>query len=167
MLLLLLFAVFALSTAQISGPCKADLSEILDELVQVANEIVQAQTDCSSPNASSTCVNDIDIIITSFGNLTVDLTQTAHDCFGASGNGTLCAQLIARVVADLEVTTGDAEKAVHDCVQPKSNACVLDLSDVSSDAAKAVMDMSSAIAICAGAQPSHEIQLAKKRLLRQ
>jgi hypothetical protein len=48
---------------------------------------------------------------------------------------------------------------VKDCTaNPKGDACVLDLQSVSSDAAKAVLDLSTAITFCATGQNVEQAQ---------
>ena len=166
MLFLLLVAscLVASSSAQsISPVCKQDLSSILNDIIQVAQEISAAQHDCSNPNATS-CVPDIDNIIATFGNLTIQITDVVKDCFGGSGNSTLCAKTVLAVVADLEKVTADATAAVKACaVNPKGDDCVLDLQQVSGDATKAIVDLSGAIAICSGANQMSLFDLLRAR----
>ena len=148
----ILAVLVAFASAQgVSPVCKQDLSNILDEIINVAQEIGQTQSACANPN-STQCVPDINNVIDSFGNLTIQITAVAKDCFGATGNSTLCAKLVLVAVGDLDKVTTDATAAVKACsVNPKGDNCVLDLQAVSSEATKSVVDLSSAIAYCSGA----------------
>merc|ERR1711916_364211 len=151
--MLFLFAFVALVTAQgVSPKCKSDLQAALDDIVAVAQDIAATQSACQGDNKTA-CIDDINAIVKTFGSIATDLQETAHDCFGASGNGTLCAKMVEKVIQDVGVVSEDAVAAVKACSQnPKGDECTLDLQAVSGDAAKAVLDLSAAVTVCAGGQ---------------
>ena len=148
---LLFLAIVTLSLGAISPQCHADLSAVLNDLIDVGTDISAAQKDCRAGNGNA-CAADIQTIDDAIANVTQDLTKLAHDCFGASGNGTLCARLVERAITDIEQVGEDSAQAIKDCsADPKGDNCALDLQTVSSDAARAVVDLTSAITECATA----------------
>lgn len=115
MRLLVTFLALAVALVAAQSPeCRADLQGTLNDIMTVGEDIVGAQSTCSTGNTTA-CQAAIKAIVGVFGNITVDLTGVAKDCFGASGNTTLCAQMVTRVISDTGVVSADVVQAVKDC----------------------------------------------------
>ena len=143
-----LFAlVIAAAIAAPSQQCVTDLHDVLNDLITVGTDIGQASHACSTNE--TTCNEEIAKILADFGNVTIDLTNVAKDCFGASQNGTLCAKQVSILTEDIAQEGQDLQVAITACQpRPVTQECLDDLNQLGKDTGSIVLAITETIAIC-------------------